>query len=153
AAVGRLEQPAAETARGHFPGVAIRLPQSRVHDLRVVRIEHELDRAGLVVAEENFFPRLAAIFRSEYAALGIRRRMMAECGDVDEIRIRWMHADLRNDLRFREADVRPRLPGIRGLVCAVALDDVAANFRLAGADVNDIGIGWRHRGRADRGAV
>ena len=94
--------------------------------------------------------RLAAVFRAKDAAVGIRRRMMPECGDVDDVRVRRMNADLGNILRVDQPDLRPRLARVRGLVGSVALNDVAADVRFAGADVNDIRIGWRNRDGADR---
>ena len=45
------------------------------------------------------------------------------------------------------------LPAIGGLVDAVALDDVAAQLRLAHADVDDVGIGGRDGDGADRGGL
>src|SRR5207302_3056724 len=75
AAVARLEDAAAGAAARHLPRVAVRLPQRRVDDLRVVGIENQLDRAGLVVAEQDLLPRLAAVLRPEDAALRIRRRV------------------------------------------------------------------------------
>ena len=65
---------------------------------------------------------------------------MAERGDIHHVRIRRMHADLGDVLRLGEADVRPRLASVRGLVGTVALNDVAADIRLARADVDDVWI-------------
>ena len=52
-----------------------------------------------------------------------------------------------------EADVRPRLAGVGRLVGAAALNDVAADVRLAGADVDDVGIRGGDGDRADRRVV
>src|SRR6516165_6512266 len=47
----------------------------------------------------------------------------------------------------------PRLTAISGFVNAISLNDVAAQLRFAHADVDNIGVGWRDRYRADRGAL
>jgi hypothetical protein len=113
----------------------------------VIRIDDKFVRAGLVVAEQDLVPGCAAVFRPVHAAVGIRRRMVAERGDVDEIGIGRVHTNLGDDLRVGEADVRPGLAGVGRLVGAAALNDVAADVRLARADVDDVGIG---RGNGDR---
>ena len=61
-----------------------------------------------------------------------------------------MDADPRDRLRLLQADVRPRLAGVGGLVDAVALDDVAAQLGLAHPGVDDVGIRRRDRDGADR---
>ena len=63
-----------------------------------------------------------------------------------------MDPDLGDHLGFGQSDVRPGLAAIRRLVGAAALNDVAANVGLAGADVDDIGIRGRDGDRADRRA-
>ena len=49
-----------------------------------------------------------------------------------------------------EPDVLPGLAGVPAAVDAVAGQDVAADARLAGADEDEVGIGFRHRDRAHR---
>src|SRR4029078_3181714 len=64
-----------------------------------------------------------------------------------------MTGDARAGVRIREADVRPRLAGVRRLVDAIPGLDVAADAPLAHADEDDVRIGLRHGDRADRRAV
>ena len=52
----------------------------------------------------------------------------------------------------READVRPGLAGVGRLVDAVARHDVAADARLAHADVDDVGVRFGDGDGADRRA-
>ena len=52
-------------------------------------------------------------------------------------------------MRIAEADVLPRFTGIGGFVNAIARDDVVTNIGFAGADIKNLGIGGRHRDRAD----
>ena len=49
--------------------------------------------------------------------------------------------------------MRPGLPGVGGLVDAVPRHDVAADARLAHPDEDHVGIRFRYRDRADRGAL
>ena len=78
--------------------------------------------------------------------------MVAERRHEDDVGVQRVHANLRDVLRLDEADVRPRLAGIRRLVHAVARRDVAADFALAGADIHDVRIPWRDSHGADRRA-
>src|SRR5690606_37497364 len=55
--------------------------------------------------------------------------------------------------RLLEAHVRPGAAAVGGLVDAVALDDVAAQLRLAHADVHDIGVRLGNGDGADRGGL
>src|SRR5204862_7374735 len=128
------------TAAPHAPRIAARFPQRRVQRLRMIRIDDELDRAGLVVLVENLLPRLAAVLRAEDAAIGIRRRVMTERRHVDDVGVAGIDANLRDVLGLGEAGLRPRLPGIGRLVRAVALDDVAADIRSARSDLDAAGM-------------
>src|SRR6478672_7317816 len=64
-----------------------------------------------------------------------------------------MNTDLRDRLRLAEADVGPRLAGVRRLVDAVAGLDVATDARLPHPDEHDVRIGFRDRDRPHRTAV
>ena len=65
AAVGRLEEPAAGTAARQRMRRAEDLPEAGVEHVGVLRIHRQIDRPGLVVAEEHAVPRLAAVGRLE----------------------------------------------------------------------------------------
>ena len=153
AAVGRLEETAAGTSAGHRVLDPERFPQSREHDVRVVRIDRDVDAACLGVAKQLPLPGLAAVGALEDAALFAGHAVFAERRDEDDVRVGRMDADLRDRLRLAEADVRPRLAGVRRLVDAVAGLDVAADARLPHPDEHDVRIGFRDRDRADRTAV
>ena len=66
---------------------------------------------------------------------------MAEGGNVHDVGVARIDADARDGLRLLESEVRPHLAGVRTAIHAVALHDVAAEFRLAHADVDDVRIG------------
>src|SRR6185503_10334043 len=64
-------------------------------------------------------------------------------GQEDAVGVARVDQDAPDLLRVGEADVRPRPPAVRRLVGAVALGDVGAHVRLAGADIEDARVGGR----------
>ena len=127
-----------------------RIPESRVDHARVRRIDHDFDRADVLILVEHFLPALAAVRRAEHAALGVRRVQMPDRRDEHDVRILRIDGDLADVLRVVEADVRPRLSGVGGLVHAVAVAHRVAQRRFAAADVHRVRRGRRDRDRADR---
>ena len=73
---------------------------------------------------------------------------MAEHRGEGDVGVRRMDDDLA-DLPLLLPDVLPGLAAVGGLVDAVAGHDVAADVGLAGADVDDVGIGRRDGDGAD----
>ena len=140
AAVGRLEHAAARAAGRHGVLLAEGLPERRVEDVRVVPVDHEVDRAGALVAEEDALPAVAAVGRTEDAPLLARHPILAERRDVDNGRIGRVDADLGDAVRVAEPDVLPGGARVAAAVDAVAGQDVAANARLAGADETRSGL-------------
>src|SRR5204863_5755628 len=134
------EQAAAGTAARQGVGRAEDLPQGRVEHVGVLRIHHEIDGAGLVVAIEHALPRFAAVLRTEDAAFGVGAVGIAQRRDEHDVRVGRMDADAGNRLRLFEPHRRPRLAGVAGLVDAVALDDIAAQLCLPHAGVYDVWI-------------
>ena len=122
AAVGRLEDAAARAVRRRVrvPRRTSRIPESRVHDLRIRRIDHHLDGTDVLVLVEHLLPRLAAIDRLEDAALGTRRVQMPDRRHEHDVRILRVHRDSADVLRVVEPDVRPCLASVGRLVHAVA---------------------------------
>ena len=148
-----LKIPDPLAAAPQAPRLPIHLPQRRVEDVRIVRIHDEVDGPRALVAEEHLLPRPAPVGGPEDAALGVGPEGMAEGGHVRAVGVRRMDADASDRVCVGEAEVSPALPGIIGAVDAVALEDVGTQLHLAHADVHDIGVGRRHRDRADRGAA
>ena len=153
ARVGGFEEAATRSAAGQSPGGAIDVPDGGEKDVGVVRVQDQIDGARMVVAVEDFLPGGATVFGAEHAALGIAPVGMAQGGDIDDIGVGGMNADARNGLRVGEAGVFPGAAGVGGLVDAIALHDVAAQFGFAHPDVDRIGIGLGDRDGADGGAM
>src|SRR5690606_9970501 len=69
---------------------------------------------------------------------------------VDDVRVVRMHHDIADVARVGQPHVGPRLTSVGRAIDAVAVADVAADGRLAGADVDDVGVGGRKGDCADR---
>ncbi len=152
AAVGRLEDAAARAVRRRVdaPRRTPRVPERGVHDLRVLRVELQVDRADVLVLVEHLLPRGAAVAGAEDAAVGVRAVDVAERGDEHHVRVLGVHDHPPDVPRVVEADVRPRLPGVGGLVHPVAERVLRPHVGLARAHVDDVRLGRRHANRADR---
>src|SRR5207245_2309219 len=141
-------QPAAGAAAGHLPRFAHGLPQRGVDDEGVVRVETDVDGAGLGVFLEHLLPVLAAVPGAVDAALRVGSEGMAQDGGEGDVRVARMHNHL-GDLALLLPDVLPVLAAVGRFVDAVADGDVAADVGLAGADVDDVGVGGRDGDAAD----
>src|SRR5688572_5092059 len=153
AAVGRLIHAAAGAAARHLVFNAIRLPQRGIDHVRIVGVDHDIDGAAARILEQRALPRFAAIGALEHAALFARTVIQTECGDVDDVWIGWMDANLRDRVNVPESDVGPCFSSVCGFINAVARHDVAADTVLAHADEHDVGMRFRHRDRANRRAA
>ncbi len=152
-AVRALEHAAARAAARHLVLLAVRLPQRRIDHVRVVLVDHDIDRAGLVVSVEHLPPAIAPVRALEDAALVAGGAVLAERRHKNDVRVERMDSDLRDPVGLGEADVLPGLARIAASVHAVAWQDVPTNTRLSGADEDHIRIGVADRHRADRRRV
>ena len=148
AAVGRLED-AAVVRRvppnaPFFDEALLLLPERRVDDVRIARIDADVVAADVLVLVEHLLERRAAVGRAEDAALGVRTVRMAERRDEQPIRIAADRPRCSRSSACRAAaEMRPRLAGVGGLVDAVA-------DRKVGPD--DAGAACRRRSCWDRTA-
>ena len=153
AAVDRFEHAAARPAGRHGVLLAEGLPERRVDHVRVVAVERDVDRPGALVPEEDALPSVAPVGRLEDAALLAGDAVLPERRDVDNVGIGRVDADRGDAVRLGEADVLPGRARVAAAVDAVAREDVAADARLAHPDEDEVGVGFGHRDRADRGGV
>jgi hypothetical protein len=151
AAVGGLIQAAAGHVGGgvDVPGRAARGPERDVKGARVVRIEADVDGAGVGAAIEDFGPVRAAVGGAVEAAVGAGDVDAAEGGDVDAVGIGGIDGDAADAVSWAQADELPGAAGVGGLVHAAAVGGLRAGIGLAGADVDDVGIGGRDGDGAD----
>ena len=153
AAVARAEEARSRPAGDELPRPADRLPEGRVHDPRVVRVDREVARARALAPIEDALPGLAAVARAVHASLGVRAVRVPERGHVCRVRVLGMHADLRDVPRPLETEVRPALARVGRAVHPIAVRHVAADAALAHAHVDDVRVGLRDRDRPDRRAL
>src|SRR5438094_1069720 len=78
AVVFRSIQSAARTATGEKPRLPSRLPKRREHDVRIMRIENDVDSARIFVFGQNFLPGFAAVGCAKDSALLIRSKWMTQ---------------------------------------------------------------------------
>jgi hypothetical protein len=128
----------------------VELPDGGVENVGIGGVDDEVAGTGDVGLEEDFGPGLATVFGAKDTALGVGAGHVADGRDVDQVGIFGIDADAADLLRGFEADVRPGLAGVGGLVHAVAVGGVAAHGGFAGADVQDVGVRRRNRDGADR---
>src|SRR5437867_2420937 len=133
------------------PGRAVAFPHRGEEDMRILRVENDVDAAGAVVEIENFFPRFAAIARAEDAALRVSAVGMAEGSDEGDIGIGRMDNDGADVAGVFQADVVPGFAAIVGTIDAITEGDVAADASFATAHVDDIRIRIGDGNGANRG--
>ena len=151
AAVDGAIQSAARPAAVEAPRRAVHLPRGGEQRVGVLRVEDDVNAAGLVIDEQNFLPGGAAVGGAINAALGAGCVHMSQGRDVDDVRVRGVNDDGADLPRIRQADMGPVLPAVHRLPHAVAVGNVAADAGLAGADVERVVVGVGDRDGADRG--
>src|SRR5205823_4017690 len=150
ATVGGLEQSAAVACPdGVLPWTLALLPEVRVHDAGIRRVDVDVVAAGVLVALEGVGEAAAGVGGQIDAALLAGPVRMSEHGDEESVGIRGVDRDHRDLLRVPEAEVRPRLAGVCGLVDPVADGQVGAREPFAAAYIYGIGVRRGDRDRAD----
>src|ERR1035437_5025535 len=151
APVGALEEPARGAAEAAvLPRSILMGPERGVHDVRIVRREHDIGAAGVLILEQHILETLASVRRAEDPALGVGAVRMAERRHEEAIGIAGVDRDARDLLRVAETEVRPRPSGVRGLVHPVARRKVGAVQPLARSHIDDVRVRGRDLDCADR---
>src|SRR5207237_6093052 len=78
AVVFRPIQSAPRSAAGEKPWLPARLPQRREHDVRIMRIENDVDAACIFIFGQNSRPGFAAVGCAENSALLVRAKRMPQ---------------------------------------------------------------------------
>ncbi len=149
ALVGGFVDVAARAAAGQIPGQPPHLIERCVEDARIMRVGHQIDRPGVGIPVEHLLPGVPAIGAPKDAPLLVGARGVSHGGHQNHVGIVRIHDDLRDMARILETDVHPGLATVHGFVDTVAVGDIAAQARLAGTHIDDVGIGRRDRNRAD----
>src|SRR4029079_9912840 len=150
AAVGGLPDAAARTDAVHAARGAPPLIRGGVQDAVVGRVDDQVVGAGVVVDLQRLLPRLAAVGGLEDAALAAGAEQRPGRRHPDDVVVARVDDDAVDVLRRLEADVAVGLAAVRGLVDGVAPRRALSGARLAGADVDEIGVVLRHGDVADR---
>src|SRR5579884_1467543 len=153
AAVARAPQAAALATALQLVRPALSAPRRGVQDPRVLRVHRQVAHADALVDVEHALPRRPAIARAVDAALLAGAVRVAQRRDVDHVRVRGMDADLGDVANLGKAQMLPGRAGVGGLPHAVAVRDVAADGRLAHADVDHVRVGRGDGDGADRRAL
>ena len=153
AAVGRPPQAALGPCADQAPGRPQHLPYRGVQDSRVVGVHGQVDRACPLAPEQDALPRAASVRGAEDPPLRVRAEGVSQRRDVDPVGVARVYAHPGDVPRVVKADVLPRGPGVGGPVDAVAVGDVAADARLAGAGVHDRWVCVGDSDRADGGGA
>src|SRR5439155_7485301 len=97
----------------------VALPHRGKEDVRILRIEIDVDAAGAVVEVMNFLPALAAVASAEDVTFGVFAVSMPERGNEGGIRIRGVDDDFADVARVLQANVVPGLAAVVPTVDAV----------------------------------
>src|ERR1700730_3369884 len=145
----RMVKSTPRSAAREKPRLPARLPKGREDNVRIVRIENNVDAAGVLILTQYFGPRLSAISRSKNSTLRIRPKRMTESGDQNNVGISWID-NQRTDLpRIFQTDVFPRFPGIDRFVNTDPAGGISANCPFARARVHDVVVRRRYGNCAD----
>src|SRR4051794_3473815 len=87
AVIFRAIETAAGSATGKKPGLATGLPKRGENDVWVMRIEHDVDAAGVFVFAQDLGPRFSSVVRSENSSVLVRAESVAERCDERDVRI------------------------------------------------------------------
>src|SRR5439155_6308791 len=117
--------------------------------VRVGRVHHHVDDAGLVVLVPDLLPVLAAVGGLVDAALLVGTVAASQGADVDNVGVLGVNEDLADLKRLLEAHVLPGAAAVGRFVDAVAVGDAVARVGLAGADPDDVLVGRGHAHVAD----
>ena len=126
------------------------MPQGRVENTRIARIQREVRGAGVVVNLEHLLPGFATVAGAVDTALRVGRPDLPLHRHPGRIRVAGMYFNLGDLPGLRQSHEAEAAPGIGGFPQTLALAGGHATDRcLAGADINHIRIGGCHGDRPD----
>src|SRR5437867_2596512 len=105
AVVFRAIQTAAGSATREKPRLPSRLPERRKNNVRIVRVKHDVDAAGVFILAQNFRPCLAAVARAKNSALLIWSECVSERRDQNDISVSWIDNQRTNLAAVFQSDI------------------------------------------------
>ena len=112
APICRSIQPATGTTARKVPRLSACLPQCRVDDLGIVRIETDIDGPCLLIAIKHLRPGSASVGRAENTPFSVRAKSMAERRDQDDVRIVRVDYESADLARILETYMIPSLAAV-----------------------------------------
>src|SRR2546429_4930346 len=103
------------------PRQAASLQEKSKNNIRFLRINFDVDPAGVFIFIENLLPRLPAVNGAKDAALGIWTIRMAKRRNQHAVGIFWIDDQLADRPRIAQADVLPGLAAVNRFVNAVTM--------------------------------
>ena len=150
ATVGRAIETAPFAAAGEKPWLPPHLVERGKKCVGIMRIENDIDRAGVLILAQHLLPGRATIGRAIDSALLVRPKSVSDRGDENDVWIFRVNDDRSDMAAVLQTDMAPVSSSIDRLINAVAVGDVSAQGRFARADIDDIVIARCDRDRADR---
>ena len=121
----------------------------RVQNVGIRRIGRDVGARRLRIDKQHAFPRRAAVGCPEHPALLARPPLAPDAAHKHDVVIARVDDDAGDFVALLEANFRPVLTGVDGFVHTVPDRRIVAWIALAGADVDDVRVGWRDRDRTD----
>src|SRR5258706_1225738 len=151
-AIGGFEQSAASSVDFVIvlPGSFARFPHGGINYVGIRGVDLYVGGSGVLVFVNDLLPSLAAVSRTEQAALFIGAVGMAEHGCKNPVRIAWVDGECGNLQAITQAEMSPGFTGGRRFVDSVAHRKIGAMEAFAAGDINDIGIRGSDGDGADR---
>ena len=153
-AVGGLVDAAVGATALEDVGTTETLPETRVEDVRVARVHHDVAGPGAVISRQTageFAPRLATVDRLEDAALRVVIPEVSLRRDVDDVGVGGVGDHLADVVRLGQSHVDEGLAAVGGFVDAVAPRHAVAHAVFTGAHPDDLGVGLEDGDVPDRG--
>src|SRR6266481_6670984 len=139
AIIGTIDA-ASQSAADQAVWCAVSLPERSEKNMRIMRIEGNVNGAAFLVLVEHFFPGLTAVGCAEQAALGVRAIGVAQSRHEHPVRILRVNDNPADETRVFQAYVGPGLPAVHGPVDSVTIRNVATDAGFSGSHINDVRI-------------
>ena len=114
-----------------------------------MRIEDDIDPAGIFIFREDFRPSFTAVARPENSAFGVWAESVTKCRHDYDVGIIGMDDEGADLTGVTQPGIFPVFSCIDRFVNAGAVSGITANGGFTSADVNGVVIGRRDRERAN----
>src|ERR1035437_6471996 len=145
-AVGRFVETTARSgvAAAGSPRRTARGPHTGEDNLRIMRIENEVHASDVLVFVQTLLESLAAVERTEDAALGVGAVGMSLGRNEEAIGILGVDDDGCDLLRFAQSQMLPGAAGIGRFVDTIAYGEIGAAQAFTTSDIDCVGACRRH---------